>query len=111
MAIDHVIPYSAWGNNDLWNLMPSEKLINTKKSDKIPSQDTIKNSSDLIIEYWRLYHNRFGQRFEYQTHRALGVSWSSPNWERQALNGLIELTAYFSNLRKIKSWDPSMLGR
>src|SRR5690606_2909063 len=34
--IDHVIPYAAWNNNDLWNLLPANGKVNGKKRDKIP---------------------------------------------------------------------------
>ncbi len=26
--VDHLLPYSIWGNNDLWNLLPADKKIN-----------------------------------------------------------------------------------
>ena len=36
LAVDHVIPFSLWGDNSLPNLMPCHAAENSKKSDKIP---------------------------------------------------------------------------
>lgn len=35
--IDHLLPFSVWKNNDLWNLLPADIKINGQKSDKIPT--------------------------------------------------------------------------
>lgn len=32
-AIDHVIPFALWHNNDIWNLLPAAPAVNTQKSD------------------------------------------------------------------------------
>ena len=34
-VVDHAIPFSLWGNNDLWNLLPADADINARKSDKL----------------------------------------------------------------------------
>jgi CRISPR/Cas system Type II protein with McrA/HNH and RuvC-like nuclease domain len=39
--VDHMIPFSVWKNNDLWNLLPSQAKTNHQKRDKIPSADLI----------------------------------------------------------------------
>ncbi|MBT8343474.1 MAG: hypothetical protein KJO45_02040 [Sulfurovum sp.] len=49
--IDHILPYSVWFNNDLWNLLPCDPTVNGKKSDKIPSPILIKKQRNLIISY------------------------------------------------------------
>lgn len=51
-AIDHVIPYSLWFNNDLWNLLPSLEKVNSQKSDKLPTNSLIQKRKDQIIYYW-----------------------------------------------------------
>jgi CRISPR/Cas system Type II protein with McrA/HNH and RuvC-like nuclease domain len=35
--IDHIIPFTIWKNNDLWNLLPARPDFNNQKRDKIPS--------------------------------------------------------------------------
>ncbi|MGB0778321.1 MAG: HNH endonuclease domain-containing protein [Flavobacteriaceae bacterium] len=64
LAIDHVLPYSHLGNNDLWNLLPTKASINGKKSDKIPSAALIEKQQDLISEYWYGLHKHYTQLFE-----------------------------------------------
>ena len=36
LAVDHVIPFSLWHNNNLWNLMPADDQVNNQKRDKLP---------------------------------------------------------------------------
>lgn len=69
--IDHVLPYSVWFNNDLWNLLPCDPKVNAKKSDKIPSPELILKQSDLIVSYWEMYEEKAKELFEYQVKSAL----------------------------------------
>ena len=48
-AIDHVIPYSLWKNNDLWNLLPSLPKVNLSKSDKLPTRELVIKQKDAIV--------------------------------------------------------------
>ena len=36
--VDHVIPYSVWGNSDLWNMLPCLPRLNNEKRDCLPTQ-------------------------------------------------------------------------
>ena len=69
--IDHVLPYSIWFNNDLWNLLPCDPKINNKKSDKIPSPELILKQSNIIISYWDIYQQNAKELFEYQIKSSL----------------------------------------
>jgi hypothetical protein len=51
--IDHVIPFSAHYNNELWNLLPASPSVNRQKSDKIPSSVTLEKRKTEIISYWQ----------------------------------------------------------
>ncbi len=51
-AIDHCLPFSAWPCNDLWNLFPSNKRHNLKKSDRLPSIKALLNSRERIPDWW-----------------------------------------------------------
>ncbi|WP_457562526.1 HNH endonuclease domain-containing protein [Caminibacter pacificus] len=57
--VDHIIPFSIYFNNDLWNLMPSDKKINNKKRDKIPTPELIEKRKDILIYYWKIYKEKF----------------------------------------------------
>ena len=50
--IDHAFPWSRWANNDLWNLLPTDPVVNQKKSDKLPSAAALKGSEEVIKEWW-----------------------------------------------------------
>ncbi len=71
--IDHVIPYSLWQNNNLWNLMPVKSSINLSKSDRIPSPSLIESSSERIKKVWHLYGQNYGNRFNKELFEGLGV--------------------------------------
>ena len=42
ISVDHVIPWSFMYSDDIWNLVITSKSINSKKSNSIPSVETIK---------------------------------------------------------------------
>ena len=69
--VDHLIPFSIYYNNDLWNLLPSNSKINSNKSDKIPTPQLIEDSKERIIKYWKLYQNEFSY-FKEQREISLG---------------------------------------
>jgi hypothetical protein len=69
--IDHVLPYSIWFNNDLWNLLPADSKVNNKKSDKIPSPELIYRRRDLIVSYWEHYEAKTPELFNYQIQTSL----------------------------------------
>lgn len=50
--IDHAFPFARWPNNDLWNLLPSRSDINRKKSDKLLTEMRLKDSKDIILNFW-----------------------------------------------------------
>ncbi len=70
--IDHVLPYSVWFNNDLWNLLPADSSINNRKSDKIPSPELIKRRKEHILYYWNIYEKKAKNLFDYQIPTSLG---------------------------------------
>ncbi len=40
--VDHVLPYSLWRNNDLWNLLPANPQVNRDKGDRLPTNALLK---------------------------------------------------------------------
>jgi CRISPR/Cas system Type II protein with McrA/HNH and RuvC-like nuclease domain len=51
-VFDHMIPFSVWKNNELWNILPALKTENQTKSDFISHPDLLVRQKDLIIWYW-----------------------------------------------------------
>lgn len=70
--IDHILPYSVWGNNDFWNLLPSDRELNQKhKKDKIPTSKLIEKRADIIIDYWKIYDKELSKIFQSQLKASL----------------------------------------
>ncbi|MCP4324940.1 MAG: methyltransferase domain-containing protein [Psychromonas sp.] len=51
-AIDHCMPFARWPNNDLWNLLPSDTDVNGQKSDRLPTEQKMKNAKQRISDWW-----------------------------------------------------------
>ena len=70
--IDHVIPFSLWRNNDLWNLLPCSVKTNRNKKDKLPAGNLFTKRKYALAHYWIL-NNSFNQkRFLYEINNFVG---------------------------------------
>jgi len=103
-AVDHVIPFSVWKNNDLWNLLPSSPATNGQKADKIPSPDLISQSKDLILHYWDLVHKSQSERFEKEFQVALLGSNPFSSWRSVGINQLSKNCEYLIFTRGYEKW-------
>jgi hypothetical protein len=103
--IDHVIPFSAWRNNDLWNLLPSYATINKIKRDKIPSTDQIDRSKDLILYYWDLINQYQPERFQKEIQIALLGKMPFPVNEQAAIDQLKKSCDFMIGNRGYQAWS------
>ena len=73
--IDHLFPWSVWECGDLWNLLPSDRIINQKqKRDKIPSSFILDKAQDQICDWWTqayLDNESLKQRFQLEVQSSL----------------------------------------
>lgn len=70
--VDHMLPFSVWFNNDLWNMLPTDRVLNQqKKKDKIPTRELIEKRAYSIINYWRHYQLAMPLLFKSQIEVAL----------------------------------------
>jgi len=70
--VDHVLPFSVWFNNDLWNMLPTDRVLNqNRKKAKIPTRKLIENRADTIIGYWNNYQQAMPLLFKSQIEVAL----------------------------------------
>lgn len=92
LNIDHVIPYSLWHNNDLWNLLPTSDKVNAKKRDQIISPDFLKKQKELVIYYWELLNEGYPKRFQNELNISLlgYENNQSSNWQNAAFNSLLK---------------------
>lgn len=105
LQVDHVIPYSTWGNNDLWNLLPSLNEVNRRKSAGIPSPDLLSRQSAAIFRCWTFYRAELGGRFDFQIGRALGCRAGETGWQERALAGLQETVQKLAVTRGLRQWQ------
>ena len=71
-AVDHVIPFSLWGNNDLWNLLPVHPVINGQKSDRLPAADLVRLRQLQIVGGWQVLRDAVPAAFDQQASHLLG---------------------------------------
>ena len=107
MHIDHVIPFSLWHNNDLWNLLPAAKEVNSKKSDLIPATGLLRRRRAEILRCWETTSSIFPERFEREASSQLGARTES----REVLLGelferLVEAAEVTAIQRACERWDP-----
>ncbi|MBC7748599.1 MAG: hypothetical protein H7Z76_08520 [Methylotenera sp.] len=102
--VDHMIPFSVWKNNDLWNLLPSQSQTNNQKRDKIPSTDLIEKQKELILHYWELINENQGQRFQKEIRVTLLGNSSGACWQNTAIRQLQSSCNYLIGNRGYNEW-------
>ena len=53
LEMDHCLPFAVWACDDLWNLLPTHKEINLRKSDRVPSSIVLRRQQQSILEWWQ----------------------------------------------------------
>jgi len=106
LHIDHLIPFSVWKNNDLWNLLPASNTANMDKKDKIPSLEFIERQKPAIKQYWSLLQKEYARKFD----RELAISLTGSidpesDWQEIAIQKLIEKCRYLIEVRGFDAWS------
>jgi hypothetical protein len=104
-AIDHVIPFSVWKNNDLWNLLPSGSKINNQKRDKIPAPELIERQKELILDYWGIVYENQASRFQKEIQVALLGSHPFSTWKEKGISQLQDSCSYLIESRGFEAWN------
>jgi len=107
LNIDHVVPYSLWHNNDLWNLLPTTKKINNNKRNKIVHPQLLHNRKELIIYYWESIYQQFPLRFENEIKTSLlgFTNLKSINWQDEAFKSLLKKSNYLIYERGLEPFN------
>lgn len=105
IEVDHVIPFSIWKNNDLWNLLPSNPQTNKTKLDKIPSPALIENQKDFILHYWDIVDSRLNSRFQKEIRISLLGDDKSKDWRELAINQLKSTCSFLIEKRGFEKWE------
>jgi len=102
--IDHLIPFSVWKNNDLWNLLPSDSRINNQKRDKIPTPEIIDRQKELILHYWGIIFESQSKRFQKEIQVALLGNYSFDSWKNIGISQLQNSCNYLIENRGFEGW-------
>lgn len=73
-AVDHAIPFSLWGSNDLWNLLQVDSKVNLNKSDKLPTIELLEERRIAICEDWSILREELPVVFDSQASVFVGAS-------------------------------------
>ncbi|MGB5990291.1 MAG: HNH endonuclease domain-containing protein [Marinifilaceae bacterium] len=105
LNIDHIIPFSLWGNNDLWNLLPSKAKVNGSKRDRIPKSSLLNKQKHEILKYWKLLHSHYPDRFTNEiTHALCGEISEDKNLFEQSFDGLKAKCEFLISEQGYDSW-------
>ena len=53
LDIDHCFPWAVWPCDDLWNLLPTHRVVNQRqKRDRLPSVGLLRTAKDRIEDWW-----------------------------------------------------------
>jgi len=101
--VDHVLPFSLWRNNDLWNLLPAAPSVNRNKGDSLPTHSLLKRRRNTILEYWDALHQAHPRRFIIEASRFSGTSGLDPLKTYDVMLEAVEVTAL---QRGCLRWEP-----
>ena len=106
--VDHVIPFSLWGNNDLWNLLPAHPLVNGQKSDSLPSSDLLLARRIDILANWELLMAAMPEAFRFQASSLLGSAVEPHSrWLDQLFVRMREAVDVTALQRGVERWWPT----
>jgi hypothetical protein len=109
LAVDHAIPWSLWGSNALWNLLPTSAKANSSKSDRIPAPELIDERRTRIADYWQVSHAAAPDAFESDYLASLAgmnVDFGTRGWPEAGIASLRKKCAYLINERGYEAWNP-----
>lgn len=107
--LDHIIPFSLFKNNDLWNLLPVQSKYNREKSNLIPSPELILQQQNHFFRYWDILLAHQPLLFKKQIDLTLLGNRATENWKNEALQQLVNTAQYLINERGYPSWFPESL--
>lgn len=106
LAMDHLVPFSVWKNNDLWNLLPSLQTENSQKSDRIPHPLMLESRKEIITGYWSRMMDYDPPLFTRQIKYALiGSDFDRDNWQDKAFDNLVDKCRHMIDVLGYTSWN------
>lgn len=107
-AVEHVIPFSLWANNDLWNLIPTDPKMNLQKSYKLPAHELLMDRRMQLTEGWSILPDSLPAPFDAQAEHLLGQPLRATGpWQGLLFTRLREAIETTAMQRGIERWAPS----
>lgn len=109
--IDHCFPFAAWPCNDLWNLLPTAKRVNSSKSDQLPSPHALETARPRIHDWWNdayLGDEALARRFADESSSALPtvIVEQEVVTPESVFEGLMVQQMVLRRDQQIKEWTP-----
>lgn len=106
LAVDHLIPWSRIHSNDLWNLMPSSAAVNLRKSDAVPTIESLEARADALFAAWRLLESKERALFRSEAERSLmGKPLAERHWETPLFDALGETVESVARQMSARRWS------
>ena len=104
LAVDHLIPFSIWKSNELWNLVPADSKINGSKSDLIPNSSRLENRKQEIFSSWETLFTKYPH--EFTRGLTVGLLGEEPkeDWKEKAFERLCAISRYLIDSRGYEEW-------
>jgi SAM-dependent methyltransferase len=103
--VDHIIPFSIWRNNDLWNLVPADSKVNNQKRDKLVARELLMKRRDAIVHAWEVQNSQLGDRFKRELANLIGHPPDPRNWKSPGFNRLAEAIEATALRRQAARWS------
>lgn len=112
LDVDHCLPFAAWPNSDLWNLMPASPRLNRhEKRDRLVTAGLLDRVHERVIDWWdRAYVRRSeatGSRFGREAAASLPISASGTQAIsiEEVFEGLAVKRLMLRTVQRLEEWD------
>jgi len=103
--VDHMLPYSVYANNDLWNLLPASRSENNAKRDALVSTDLLRKQRNTIIGYWEYVKDQTENKFDQELYKTFNIDPININWKDLLLGAICEQIEITASMRGLKRWS------
>lgn len=103
--VDHILPYSIYYNNDLWNLVPADSKVNRKKSDKILTIEALNSSKHRLEKYWEFASYTKPIHFTSELEATLRISTNESSWRTKLFDSVVKQAETTAKHRGLPRWS------
>ncbi len=107
-AVDHLLPFSIWRRNDLWNLLPADPRVNLEKTDLLPKRQLLIDRRATIHDYWEFAKKQRAGRFRRDASEFTGEELPSSD---TLFNTIVETVEFTAMQRGMTRWSPAASAR